>query len=626
MGLTFFITMLSFLLTASIITKNIDFSTLNENRINKINEQTIETEKSLLESIKRYKIIEGSNPTSMNDLNTKGYFPIANNKNGFGETYSFSIDSAKGTVAISTNINDSKLRSSFVNSNKNIFQVTETANVVTTNFNIPTTDIPDGGDFLMGVPIQATAPSASTYKYWYDTSGTQITLKVSDGTNWANALGSSGGGSGSSNTTSNNGASITSLGSIATLNNLQTTGTNGEIKYVYDSTNNSLSQYTYYNGIWKNSNNSLSAIGTYGFKSVAEGRCHACALTTDGTAYCWGNSNNKCTIGPTTSNTYGSPTKIDTTQKFSSLYAEEMSTCGISSIDGKIYCWGSDGYGSLGNYGSANTFIPTSVASTQTFIKGEQEYYNALALGTNGLLYSWGYNSNGQLGDGTTTSRNVPTLVRDSAGVSVRKYIDLARGDSSSCAIDINNIAYCWGNNSWGQLGTNNTTKYLYPTTVKNSTGLDNPLRFINIQMGGSHTCAIDLINDVYCWGTASNSALGNGISTGNFLYPVLINGGKKFTKLSLGLYTSCGIEKTTNNLYCWGSNGSGQYGNGSTTTSNVPVLSGNGLTFSDINLNQNTTCGITTDSKLYCWGDNTRGQIGDGTFTISLKPKLISY
>jgi alpha-tubulin suppressor-like RCC1 family protein len=70
------------------------------------------------------------------------------------------------------------------------------------------------------------------------------------------------------------------------------------------------------------------------FASIAIGHRHACGLTSDGTAYCWGN------IGKKPVN----PTALDTSLKFKELTSGVDSTCGIA-MDGGVYCWGALGNG-----------------------------------------------------------------------------------------------------------------------------------------------------------------------------------------------------------------------------------------------------------------------------------------
>jgi alpha-tubulin suppressor-like RCC1 family protein len=95
------------------------------------------------------------------------------------------------------------------------------------------------------------------------------------------------------------------------------------------------------------------------------------------------------------------------------------------------------------------------------------------------------------------------------------------------------------------------------------------------------------------------------------------------FYQVSAGEYHSCAVT-TDNRAYCWGSNASGQLGDGTTTDRHRPVALAGGLHFHAISTGHGATCGVTTDYRAYCWGDNVLGQLGDGTTTRRLKPVAV--
>lgn len=142
--------------------------------------------------------------------------------------------------------------------------------------------------------------------------------------------------------------------------------------------------------------------------------------------------------------------------------------------------------------------------------------------------------------------------------------------------------------------------------------------------VGGSHTCAISA-SGTYCWGANFSGQLGaiTG-NTGTDSIPTLTRGGLTFTQVTVGNEHSCGLT-SSGAVYCWGRNAEGQLGNNSTTPSDVPVqvvASGTTLIFAQIDAGGYHTCGVTTsnglnnafDRQVYCWGYNFYGQIGDAT------------
>ena len=215
MGLSVLFPIIAAILMLSILGKTVAPSVIQQIKTTKVDAQVIQTEKAIFEAICRYITLEQSNPTTMNDLITKNYFKATDNNNGFGGAFSFSIDSAKGTVTITTDIADATARAAYINSYKNTFRPTQgSGNYVNTTFVIPTSIMHGNGQFMAGIPVQSTAPSASNYKYWYDTSGTEAVLKMSDGSSWKSVA---------SNSSSGGGSAPTSLGTITTASSLPVT-------------------------------------------------------------------------------------------------------------------------------------------------------------------------------------------------------------------------------------------------------------------------------------------------------------------------------------------------------------------------------------------------------------------
>jgi alpha-tubulin suppressor-like RCC1 family protein len=167
---------------------------------------------------------------------------------------------------------------------------------------------------------------------------------------------------------------------------------------------------------------------------------------------------------------------------------------------GRAAAWGSNIFGQLGDnsYTDSKVLVAVNTAGvlagkTITAITAGDTHTCVVA---EGRAYCWGNNSNGQLGDNTTTTSKVPVAVN---GVLAGKTVTaITAGTRHSCAV-ADGKAYCWGYNSNGQLGNNTTADSSAPIAV-NTTGVLAGRTVSAITAGGVHTCAV-ADGDAYCWG-----------------------------------------------------------------------------------------------------------------------------
>lgn len=247
--------------------------------------------------------------------------------------------------------------------------------------------------------------------------------------------------------------------------------------------------------------------------SIASGNMHSCAVAS-GTAYCWGRSNTGQLGNGTTTQSF-TPAAV-TTAIMSGVASDIMTgssfSCALSL--GNIYCWGgTSGYGNLGNGTTGTSSTPVAVstalmaAGTVTAIGAGSDANHSCAISQN-KSYCWGQNLNGKLGDGTTTTRSSPVAVTTTLmSGDIQK---ISTGDSHTCAIDTTAQAYCWGANTNGKLGDGTTTASLTPKAVNLSGVAGSPL---SISAGTLHTCAVSA-EHAYCWGQNTYGQLGNGTTT----------------------------------------------------------------------------------------------------------------
>jgi alpha-tubulin suppressor-like RCC1 family protein len=354
-----------------------------------------------------------------------------------------------------------------------------------------------------------------------------------------------------------------------------------------------------------------TATAALAFYQVSGGDSHTCGVTTDNRAYCWGD-NLSGQLGDGTTNSAGRsrPAAVLGGLRFHQISAGTLTTCGVT-LDYRVYCWGHNGYGQVGDGTNATRLTPVPVAGGRRFRQVDVDFYHACALSypDPGRAYCWGSNFEGELGDGTRTNRSVPVAV---LGNLVMRQV--TAGAEFSCGVTPTNLAYCWGTNRRGQLGDSSTANWRsVPSRVAGAH------QFRNLDAGDEHACAVTTGDRAYCWGNGRSGQIGNGKTYLSF-WPRAVAGGLSFTRVSAGATHTCG-ETRANQAYCWGDNAEGQAGDGTTTQRLTPVLVTGGLTFKQVSAGGSHTCGKTDTSEAYCWGFNTSGQLGNGTTTSSSRP-----
>ena len=221
------------------------------------------------------------------------------------------------------------------------------------------------------------------------------------------------------------------------------------------------------------------------FSRIAAGGLHNCALTTvpsggalpAGSVLCWGlndrgqlGTGDQVTLEPDTAVGSTPLTLVAGGLTFDSITAGFAHTCALTSA-GEAFCWGDNAHGQLGDGTTTMRLTPVPVAGGLTFTSLSAGFYHTCGITTTNAAYCWGRNTpnsiqettGGQLGDGTTTSRALPTLV--SGGFT---FQSISAGEVSTCGVTTGGVAYCWGDNEYGQLGTGNTSSFLVPTKVSN--------------------------------------------------------------------------------------------------------------------------------------------------------------
>jgi alpha-tubulin suppressor-like RCC1 family protein len=371
-------------------------------------------------------------------------------------------------------------------------------------------------------------------------------------------------------------------------------------------------------------------IAATSFSSVYAGGAHTCALTAAGAAFCWGRGESG-QLGvpppPTTCLTDGGPfpcsmipVRVGTGLAFTQLAGGGAHTCALTS-NGTAFCWGNNASGQLGDGTTTNRDTPVPVTTALRFTSIDAGTEHTCALTSTSEAYCWGRNDRGQLGNGNITNSSIPVLVLGSS------FQQIAAGGfliGHTCGLALTGLTYCWGDNERGQLGIGGADLpdlLPHPLPMPVAGGLT----FVSITAGlGRHSCGRTALGTVYCWGENSFGALGNGSGTDSPV-PVQVAGGRTFSQVIAGGFIghTCALTGT-GDAYCWGENERGQVGDGTTVDRLAPEAVFGRLIFTSIDAGFRHTCGRDNTGTLHCWGANGAGQLGNNTNTLSTVPSKV--
>ena len=351
------------------------------------------------------------------------------------------------------------------------------------------------------------------------------------------------------------------------------------------------------------------------FTSVAAaGNFHACATLRSGGAWCWGADSDGALGNGTDATVRKTPSLVTMPEgvKFTKGVAGGDSACALSDT-GAAWCWGWNGYGQLGDDSTDTREVPVAVLMPQgvSFSSLGLSKTHACGLTAGGAAWCWGLNFAGGLGDGTLDNSARPVAVRLPAGVT--GFSALSPGGAYTCAVSTDGDVYCWGYNSAGQLGDGTEESREAPVKVSTPSGV----LFDTVHAAYDYACAVSREGALYCWGNNESGQLGDG-STTSRLAPVKVSApeGVLFAAVSGELERTCALTKTGGELYCWGSNPSGQLGNATQVASLVPVKARlpAGVQVATVSSGPKVTCAATTAGEAFCWGENLNGLLGNGS------------
>ncbi len=338
-------------------------------------------------------------------------------------------------------------------------------------------------------------------------------------------------------------------------------------------------------------------------------------------------------------------------------YDDAAHACAIDVLN-RLWCWGSNGGRQLGLDHTVDRLEPTRVEYIED---GVQQVSlggrDGCAVLFDGGLWCWGNGEGGILGD-RPGRRLPPAQVPGLAGERVEQ---VAVGAVAACARLQNGEVRCWGNGSYGALGTSRWGESSgeprpvdgLPRATELAAGsfhmgiLDEagvPWRWgaerpvvaegfqpvmekmdtllspaVQLSMRGYSMCMVGERGEVWCRNTSFRGEL---VTLGGVGSPARINGlvDERIVRVGVGKLSVLALDEQLR-LWSWGANAAGQLATGDTQEQRTPRLVASSLRFVDIEAAGNFSCAVDVLQRLWCWGDNTVGQLGVGDTEPRLEP-----
>jgi alpha-tubulin suppressor-like RCC1 family protein len=200
-------------------------------------------------------------------------------------------------------------------------------------------------------------------------------------------------------------------------------------------------------------------------------------------------------------------------------------------------------------------------------------------------------------------------------------FIQISAGADHACGVAADNKAWCWGGNQYGQLGipiASSPHQCSSQPCALRPVAVSGGLRFRQVDAAGPVTCGVTTGDEVFCWGNNGAGQLGIGTTLPSSTTPLKVAGGRTYRLVKAGTGNLVCAISMARDAYCWGA---GYLGNGVNGTRRSPVKVTGTQDWLDLGVGTNHTCAITTANLAWCWGTNNLGQLGNGTTTASSTP-----
>ncbi len=322
---------------------------------------------------------------------------------------------------------------------------------------------------------------------------------------------------------------------------------------------------------------------------------------------------------------YSSAVQVGSDTDWKFVYSDG-DACGATKNDGTFWVWGRNANNQgLGIQATGYRSSPVQLPGTNwpvTAGKGTFASMHTAVIKTDGTLWTWGFNSNGRLGHNqANTSYNSPKQVGSDS-----TWSTVSLSYEATFATKSDGTAWSWGWNNNGTnggiLGQNNETQYSSPRQIGSDT------TWSHIQVGGNGVLATKTDNTLWCWGSNTYGRLGLNQSSNNVFLssPQQVGSDTDWDtgadKIRCSSRHNVGVIKTNGELWTWGRNDYGQLGHNNRIDRKTPVqVPGTWIQFST----RHDCCyGLKSDKSLWAWGRNHQGQLGQNNATHISSPTQV--
>ena len=292
--------------------------------------------------------------------------------------------------------------------------------------------------------------------------------------------------------------------------------------------------------------------------------------------------------------------------------------------DGRVYAWGYNQYGQLGDGSTVDRTFPQLIAGLAEIRSVAVGAYFSLALDASGHVWAWGHNPYGQLGDAGTDARTSPVQVLDGSGSALGGIVAIAAGDQSAYALRADGTVWAWGYNANGQLGNGMADYGPNPVPIQLSDVNGRPITgVVALAAGSDHALALKADGRLLAWGYNGYGQLGDGTATQRTRPRLVLDDGYRILDGIVAIAAAGSHSQALHEdgyVLSWGYNGYGQLGDGSTSTRYLPewVIDGFGFPLqgiAGIAAGVDQGAALTDDGRVLSWGSNSLGQLADGSW-----------